>query len=109
VSADRIRLDKWLWHARFCKTRSQASALCDTGLIRLNDRVVRKPAQPVKPGDRLDIPRGQFIMTVEIRALGSRRGPSCEAVTLYHEPNPNGRRMLAPADWQPLLDDHPES
>lgn len=109
MSNDSIRLDKWLWHARFCKTRSQASALCVTGLILLNGKVVRKPAQLVKPGDRVHIPRGHMLMTVEILAIGVRRGPSAEAMTLYCEPDPAQRRPLAPADWQPLLEDHPES
>jgi ribosome-associated heat shock protein Hsp15 len=109
VTEGRIRLDKWLWHARFCKTRGLAAKLCETGLLRLNEQPVRKPAQAVRPGDRLEVPRGKLLMTIEILKPGTRRGPSREAATLYYEPDPGRRRALASDAWEPLLDDDPEA
>jgi ribosome-associated heat shock protein Hsp15 len=105
VTEGRIRLDKWLWQARFCKTRGLAARLCESGLLRLNRNPVVKPAQPVKPGDLLELPRAKYFMTIEILRPGSRRGPATEAATLYREPDPSSRRAIDPEAWQPLLDD----
>jgi ribosome-associated heat shock protein Hsp15 len=101
----RLRLDKWLWYTRLCKTRSQAAALCDTGLLRHNGQEVRKPAQLVKIGDVLTVPRGRVLMTVEVLGLGIRRGPYAEASTLYREPDPADRPPIADPAWDRLLAD----
>jgi ribosome-associated heat shock protein Hsp15 len=80
---ERIRIDKWLWHARFHKTRALAQAACASGVIRLNGNRVEKPGHDVKPGDVLTIPRGPEVLVVRILACGLRRGPASEARALY--------------------------
>ena len=79
-----MRIDKWLWAARFFKTRSQATEAVDAGHIDLNgDRA--KPAKQVKPGDTLRIRAHQNTFVVLVRALSERRGPASEAQALYEE------------------------
>ncbi len=80
---DKIRIDKWLWHARFAKTRALAQQAATSGLIRLNDARVVKSSAEVKPGDVLTIPRGGQVLVVRIEACGIRRGPAREAQALY--------------------------
>lgn len=80
----KVRLDKWLWAARFFKTRSSANAAITGGKVHLNDQRT-KPAHPVRPGDRLDVRRGSECLTVIVRALSARRGPASEANKLYDE------------------------
>lgn len=81
----RIRIDKWLWHARFFKTRSLASAMVSEGHIRVNGLPCSKPAQPVGAGDVLTFPQGDRIRVVQIVAIGIRRGPASQAQGLYSE------------------------
>ena len=76
------RIDKWLWRARFFKTRSLAAQAVTEGL-RVNGRRVDKPAATVRRGDVLTFARGRTIFVVEIAALGDRRGPPREARTLF--------------------------
>jgi ribosome-associated heat shock protein Hsp15 len=83
-----IRLDRWLWHARFFKSRSLATAAVTGGRMRLNSRVVSKPAQPVRAGDVLTFALGRRIVVVCILAPGSRRGPAPEARELYEDLSP---------------------
>jgi ribosome-associated heat shock protein Hsp15 len=82
-----IRLDIWLWRARFFKTRSLAAATVSKGRIRITaggqTRRVDKPAALVRPGDRLTLPVNKRILQLDIRALGERRGPASEARALY--------------------------
>ena len=79
-----MRIDKWLWAARFFKTRSQATDAVDAGHIDLNgDRA--KPAKQVKPGDALRIRVHHNTFVVHVRALSERRGPAAEAQALYEE------------------------
>lgn len=82
------RLDKWLWHARFFKTRSLAARVVSGGHVRVNASKVSKPAQKVGPGDTLTFPQGQRIRVVRIVAPGARRGPAPEAQTLYDDLTP---------------------
>lgn len=77
------RLDKWLFHARFHRTRALAQAAAAAGRVRLNGRRVEKPAQTIKPGDVLTLGRGAQIMAVRILALAERRGCATEARKLY--------------------------
>ena len=81
---DKMRLDKWLWAARFFKTRSLATHAIDHGQVRLNGERV-KPAREVKSGDRLDIHIGDFDWTLTVRALSMQRGPAPVAQALYQE------------------------
>jgi ribosome-associated heat shock protein Hsp15 len=77
------RLDKWLFHARFCRTRALAQAEAVAGRVRLNGRRVLKPARTVKPGDILTLGRGAEVMVVRVLALAERRGTATEARSLY--------------------------
>lgn len=81
---DRVRLDKWLWAARFYKTRSLATEAIAGGKVQVNgDRVKR--AKPVQIGDEVRIRQGPYEHQVMVRALSDRRGPAAEAVKLYQE------------------------
>ena len=82
--ASRLRIDKWLWAARFFKTRSLAADAVDGGKVQINGERV-KPAKAVKVGDRLDIRIGAFPWRVEVLGLSDRRGPASEAQKLYLE------------------------
>jgi len=82
-TAGAIRLDKWLWHARFFKSRSLASRVCAEGKVRVDGEVVRKAHHLVRPGNVLTFPQAREIRVVRIQSLGERRGPATEARTLY--------------------------
>ena len=77
--ADAIRLDKWLWQARFCKSRALAARLIADGAIRVNAVRVTKPATTVRVGDGLSFAQGGAVRAIRVRALGTRRGPAPEA------------------------------
>ena len=99
---DRLRLDKWLWYARFFKSRSLATRACAAGRVRINRALVSKSHATVKPGDVLTFPLGPVIRVIEIVALGVRRGPAPEARTLYNDlappvPSRGGARPARPA------------
>lgn len=81
----RLRLDKWLWFARFFKTRSLAAKVCASGAVRVAGAPVTKAHHAVKPGDVLTFPQGRHIRVIRVTALGSRRGPAEEARTLYED------------------------
>ncbi len=81
----KLRIDKWLWQARFFKTRSLAAKQVSGGHVRLNGNRVQKPAQSVAPGDVLTFPQGRSVRVVRVEKLGERRGPAPEAQTLYHD------------------------
>ncbi|MEX5579128.1 RNA-binding S4 domain-containing protein [Pseudophaeobacter sp. A-200-2] len=83
--AAKIRIDKWLWHARFFKTRSLAAKQVSAGHVRLNADKISKPAQNVTLGDVLTFPQGRQIRVVRVEAIGERRGPAPEAQTLYFD------------------------
>ena len=78
-----LRLDKWLWHARFFKSRSLAAAFCEEGRLRLNRRHIGRASAAVRVGDVLTFPLGNAIRVVRVLALGKRRGPPAEARALY--------------------------
>lgn len=80
----KVRIDKWLWAARFFKTRSLASQAVDGGKVHCNGERI-KPARAVHMGDKLSIRQGAFEVMVVVRALSERRGPASEAVLLYEE------------------------
>ena len=79
-----LRIDRWLWAARFFKTRSSAAAAVSGGKIHLNGQRT-KPAKAVREGDRLDIRRGDIRWEITVLATAERRGPPSEARTLYEE------------------------
>jgi ribosome-associated heat shock protein Hsp15 len=77
------RLDKWLFHARFYRTRPLAQAAALAGRVRLNGVRIEKPGHTIKPGDVLTLGHGGQVMAVRILALAERRGPATEAQKLY--------------------------
>jgi ribosome-associated heat shock protein Hsp15 len=81
----RIRIDKWLWHARFFKSRSLAARVCNAGGVRMAGAPVTKAHHAVRPGDVLTFAQGGHVRVVRITAIGSRRGPASEARTLYED------------------------
>ena len=81
---DKLRIDKWLWAARFFKTRSLAADAVETGKVLVNG-VRAKPAKPIAIGDMLEIRAGKFRYEVEALVLSSQRGPAPEAQKLYRE------------------------
>jgi len=85
---DSLRLDKWLWYARFCKTRSLATTMCRGGHIRVNRQPVNKSNHSVRVGDVLTFAQGPRVRVIKIEALGERRGPAPEAQALYEDLSP---------------------
>ena len=83
-STNSVRIDKWLWAARFFKTRAQASKACDLGRIRSNE-IEAKPARDVRVGDMLRIRNEGGEFQVEVLQLSEMRGPAAVAQTLYRE------------------------
>jgi ribosome-associated heat shock protein Hsp15 len=80
----RLRLDKWLWAARFYKTRALATDEIDKGRVRVNEQIV-KPARELKPGDLVELRQGVVLRTVLVRGLSAVRGPAPVAQQLYEE------------------------
>lgn len=78
------RIDRWLWAARFFKTRTSAAAAVSGGKVQLNGQRT-KPAKTVRVGDRIDIRRGDNAWRITVLATAHRRGPALEAQTLYEE------------------------
>lgn len=78
-----MRIDKWLWHARFYRSRPLAQAAASSGLIRVNGMRVVKPSASVAPGDIVTLPHGNEVVAVRVQALALRRGPAREARVLY--------------------------
>lgn len=84
----RLRVDKWLWQARFFKTRSLSAKAVTAGHLRVNSEKVLKPAAQVGPGDVLTFSQGTRVRVVRIEAIGTRRGPAAEAQGLYTDLTP---------------------
>ena len=81
--SESLRIDKWLWHARFCKTRAIAQAKAAAGHIRINGHRVEKASAAVRVGDVMTLAAGGKVMAVRVLGLGERRGPAAEARLLY--------------------------
>jgi len=81
---DAVRVDKWLWAARFFRTRGTATAAVLGGRVLLNDIRV-KPSKEVRANDKLEVQVGQTRWTVVVRALAEKRGPAAAAAALYEE------------------------
>ena len=92
------RLDQWLWHARFFKSRGLAGDLAGSGKLRINGERCEKPAQTVRPGDTLTFPKDRYIRVIQIDAIGTRRGPAPEAAALYTDLAPPEPSDPAPQD-----------
>lgn len=91
-----MRLDKWLWAARFFKTRTLAAEAVAGGKVKLNGERV-KAAKAIRPGDALNIHIGPYEYVVRVLALSARRGPATQAALLYEESEPSqaARKALA--------------
>jgi ribosome-associated heat shock protein Hsp15 len=101
------RLDKWLWCARFAKTRSLAAKLCAAGAVTVAGAVALKPSHTVRVGDVVSVRQGAVLRQVTVRALGVRRGPPSEARLLYDETAvPVSLRAAEQAGWVPLIEPH---
>ena len=83
-SAERIRVDKWLWAARLVKTRTLAAEAVKSGRVKVNG-IAAKPSKEVGPGDRLELRTGPVRMDVVVEGVAPRRGPAAEAAKLYEE------------------------
>jgi ribosome-associated heat shock protein Hsp15 len=81
---NRVRIDKWLWAARFYKTRGLSAEAVDGGKVQVNGERV-KPAKVLKTGDALVIRNGPYVWEITVLAMSDRRGPAPEAAKLYQE------------------------
>lgn len=97
-----VRIDKWLWAARFFKTRALAGRACELGRVQLGGAKA-KPARNVKPGDRLRIETEGGIFEVDILILSEVRGPSAVAQTLYQETEESIKARAAVAEMRKTM------
>jgi ribosome-associated heat shock protein Hsp15 len=86
--AQKLRIDKWLWHARFFKTRSLAAKVVSGGKLRVNGQPISKPAYMVTALDVLTFPQANDVRVIKVLAMGERRGPAPEAQQLYEDLDP---------------------
>jgi ribosome-associated heat shock protein Hsp15 len=92
---EKMRIDKWLWAARFYKTRSLAAEEIDKGRVQVNAQDV-KPAREIKPGDSVALRQGPVLRVVLVKGLSMQRGPAPVAQALYEEtPESQEKRLLA--------------
>lgn len=103
---DSVRLDKWLWAARFFKTRTLAAEAVSGGKVHVNGARA-KPAHPVRPGQTLTIRRGPYEYGVVVRGLSRQRGPASQAALLYEETPQSVQQREAVAEQLKLVP-HPE-
>ena len=96
-----LRLDKWLWHARFLKTRSLAAKHVGAVGVRVNGTRTVKPAAAVRTGDVLTFALGPHVRSVKVLALGERRGPAPEAQAIYQDLAPPPVRTKTDAPPRP--------
>ena len=94
---DVLRLDKWLWAARFYKSRSLAQAACDGGKVDVNGQAA-KPSRAIRAGDRVQLTMGEWRRELVVKVLGERRRPAAEARALYDDlsPPPPPRALRPP-------------
>ena len=101
MTEEKVRIDKWLWAARFFKTRSLASKAVSGGHVHVNGQRI-KPARSVQVGDELHIRRGLTEFVVFVEDISSRRGPAVKARTLYRETEESVLRRERAADERRL-------
>lgn len=105
-----MRIDKWLWAARFFKTRALASRACDLGRIQWNGQAA-KPARDIKLGDTLRVKNDSGEFTIEVLALSEMRGPAAVAQTLYRETEESRllrERLIEERKAMPRIDEYPQ-
>jgi len=96
-----MRIDKWLWAARFYKTRSLAAEELDKGRVQLNGHAV-KPAHEIKPGDKLTLRQGTVLRELLVKGLSMQRGPAPVAQALYEECAESIQKRLQDAEQRRL-------
>ena len=96
-----MRLDKWLWHARFFKSRSGASTYTAAGNVRVNGTRQTRSSARIRAGDTLTFALHGHVRVIEIIALSARRGPAVEARTLYHDHEPPENKPKPPFEAKP--------
>ncbi|MFA5901629.1 MAG: RNA-binding S4 domain-containing protein [Hyphomicrobium sp.] len=101
------RLDKWLWFARFVKTRTLATELVAAGKVRVNRAKVDKPAQTVRPGDVLTIAIKRTVQLVRVVGIAERRGPAVAAQALYEQLTAEGDAIKPQAASPPEASSQP--
>jgi ribosome-associated heat shock protein Hsp15 len=101
---DKLRIDKWLWAARFYKTRSLAVEEIDKGRVRVND-LEAKPSREVKAGDTVVLRQGTLTRTLVVRGISSQRGPAPVAQQLYEETAESLARKAQAAEQRHLTSD----
>ncbi|MDB5796444.1 MAG: RNA-binding protein [Paucimonas sp.] len=94
---DSVRIDKWLWAARFFKTRSLATQAVEAGKVRLGEERI-KPARNIRPGDKLRIENESGLFDVVVVELSDKRGPAAVAQGLYAETPESAARRVAAAE-----------
>jgi ribosome-associated heat shock protein Hsp15 len=102
------RLDRWLWCARFVRSRSLAAKLCTGDRVTVGGTTVHKAHHPVRVGDRLTLRLRRFERYVEVLAIAERRGPASEARTLYAEIAPPTLLAESAEPWTSLFADDEE-
>jgi ribosome-associated heat shock protein Hsp15 len=93
MTEDRQRIDKWLWFARVCKSRTLAQKLVLSGDVRINDARIGTSSHPLKAGDVVAISTERHDRVLKVTGLGTRRGPAAEAALLYEDVTPPPAEM----------------
>lgn len=93
---DRQRIDKWLWFARFAKSRTLAAKLVEDGFVRVNGQRAENPAKAVAVGDVVTVAVARTTAVVRVQGLGQRRGPAPEARLLYAELDRDDGALVSP-------------
>lgn len=97
----KVRLDKWLWAARFFKTRSQAADEIDKSRVRVNGQLAKASREP-RVGDEIELKSGYVVRTVVVKGLSALRGPAPQAALLYEETPASLQARAQAADWRRL-------
>lgn len=104
ASTDKLRLDKWLWYARFYKTRSLAASIVAGGAVRINGTPASKRSTTITAGDVLTFSKDDHIRVIRVEACGTRRGPAPEAQALYTDMAPPERKTEEKVPHNPAFE-----
>ena len=98
IPPETMRIDKWLWSARFFKSRADAQRMVTSGRLRLNSEIMSKPHRLVKPDDVLTFPKADDIRVIKILAMATHRGPATETAMLYDDLDPPQPKVKSTKD-----------
>lgn len=93
---EQIRIDKWLWRARFFKSRSQATTVCSAGRVRIDGTPIAKAHATVRPGQVLTFVKERHVRVIKVLAIPNRRGPAPEAQACYEDLSPPEQAVAMP-------------